>query len=223
MNGLEHLDKTVFATMGHNLDTTLVPSIVDRIKRSGMYVTPTLESMVQLAKIATGGYDSLMNRPEARRAPAELRDFWTSVTSRLKGNRTPAPGVRYNAYADMQFRIAGALARAGVPLLSGTDLPNAVLVPGYSLHRELAMLVEAGLTPFQALEASTSAPARVLGEANDWGTVAVGRRANLLIVDGNPLADLSTLHTPRAVVLNGVVYDDAQLRAMRDGASPARQ
>ncbi len=219
MGGLEHLDKTVAATMGHQLDTTKVPDIVEKIRRAGVYVTPTLESMVQLSLVATGRYDSLMNRPEAKGAPGPLREFWTGVTSRLKGNRTPDPTYRYNAYADMQLRLAGALAAAGVPLLSGTDLPNVVLVPGVSLHRELSVMREAGLTPYQVLETSTRRPAEFFGESADWGTVAVGKRANLLLVSANPLDDLATLSAPDAVLLGDRVFDRATLAAMRRGES----
>lgn len=223
MDGLEHLDKTVFAVVGHNLDTLLIPSIVTRIRASGVWVTPTLASMIQLAKIGSGKFDSLMTRPEAVAAPADLREFWSTVSARLQGSRPVPPGSRYNPWADYQIRLAGALARAGVPLLAGTDLPNAVLVPGYSLHNELDALVEAGLTRFQALEAATRAPARFFGQDSDWGTVAVGQRANLVLVGGNPLDDLRTLAAPEGVVLRGEWINGTELARMRRApASPGR-
>jgi len=215
MTGLEHLDKTVASVVGHDLDTLQIPGIADRIKRSGMWVTPTLESMIQLALIATGRYDSLINRPEALAAPAAIRDFWTSVSIRLKGNRPVQPGVRYNRWTEYQLRLAGALARAGVPLLAGTDLPNAVLVPGHSLQRELEAMVEAGLTRYQALEAATSAPARFMREAEDWGTVAAGQRANLLLLDANPLLGFETLGRPAGVVLRGRWLDSVAVTRLR--------
>jgi len=215
MDGLEHLDKTIAATMGHELDTLAIPSIVDRIRKSGMFVTPTLESMAQLYEVAIGRFDSLMSRPEALRAPAPLREFWSSVSVRLQGNRPADPRYRYGRYADIQMRLAGALARAGVPMLSGTDLPNVVLVPGVSLHRELEMLRQSGLTPYQALESSTSNPARFFGQGEDWGSIAIGQRANILIVDENPLDHLETLQTPFAVILQGRYYDAAELARFR--------
>ena len=116
------------------------------------------------------------------------------------------------------MRLAGALARAGVPMLAGTDLPNAVLVPGSSLLDELDALVEAGLTRQQALDAATSAPARFFQETADWGAVAVGRRADLLLLDGNPLDDLRTLRAPAGVVLGGrkAQRRGRKARALRD-------
>jgi hypothetical protein len=221
MTGLEHLDKTVFAVVDHHLDTLRIPWIVQQIKRSGMWVTPTLESMIQLSVIGSGGYDSLMHRPEALAAPPELRDFWMSVTSTMKANRALPRGSKYNPWCEYQMRLAGALAAAGVRMLAGTDLPNAVLVPGYSLLDELDVLVEAGLTRGQALDAATAAPARFFRQATDWGTVAVGRRADLLLVDGNPLDGFQTLRTPAGVVLQGRWLDRAALEKLRAPLSPA--
>jgi hypothetical protein len=212
---LEHLDKTVYAVMDHELDTLLIPSIVARVKRSGVWVTPTLESMVQLSKIASGRFDSLMSRPEALASPAGLRDFWSSISSRLRGNR-PLPPFQYcNSWCAYQMRLAGALAKAGVPILAGTDLPNAVLVPGYSLIRELEVMVTSGMTPFQALVAATSAPPRFFGQDKDWGTVAVGKRANLILVERTPMSDVTALRSLAGVVLDGRWIPETELSRLR--------
>jgi hypothetical protein len=218
MTGLEHLDKTVVAATHHNLDTLLIPSIATRIKKSGMWVTPTLESMIQLSRLASGKYDSLMARPEALAAPAELREFWSTVSVRLKGNRPEPAGLRCNGFCEYQLRLAGALAKAGVPMLAGTDLPNAVLVPGYSLHDELATMIDAGLTPYQALDAATRAPAIFFGEQSDWGTVAIGQRARLVMLDANPLEHIGALRNPAGVVLDGRWISRDELRVMRRAA-----
>ena len=212
---LEHLDKTVFAVTRHQLDTLLIPSIVARIKAAGVWVTPTLESMVQLSKIATGQFDSLMTRPEAVASPKALREFWSSISARLRGNRSLPPNARCNPWCEYQLRLAGALAKAGVPLLAGTDLPNAVLVPGYSLHRELETLVDAGATPFQALVAATIAPARFFGQESEWGSVAVGRHANLLLLERNPIVDIGATARPFAVVLGGRLIGERELARLR--------
>ena len=217
MTGLEHLDKTLFATMGHNLDSLKIPSIVSRIAESKMWVTPTLESMVQLSKVSSGKYDSLMNRPEALASPPPVRAFWTSVTSRMKGDRSEQSSARCGSFCLIQFRLAGELSKAGVPILAGTDFPNAVLVPGFSLHDELAALEYAGLTRYKVLEAATSAPARFLREEDQWGKVAVGQKANLLLVNANPLRGLETLRKPAGVVLGGKWIPDGVLRKMRKG------
>ena len=111
--------------------------------------------------------------------------------------------------------VEHSLARAGVPMMTGTDLPNAVLVPGFSLHGELDALSLAGLTNYQVLEAATSAPARFLRQETDWGRVAVGQRANLILANDNPLKNLHTLRDPAGVILGGQWISGADLRKMR--------
>jgi imidazolonepropionase-like amidohydrolase len=96
---------------------------------------------------------------------------------------------------------------AGVTIVAGTDIG----VPGHTLHRELELYVEAGMTPLQALQAATIVPARVLGKDKELGTVTVGKRADLLIVDGDPLADIKALRKVRLVVSRGRAYDPAAM------------
>jgi len=79
--------------------------------------------------------------------------------------------------------------QSGVTLMAGTDVAGP-RVPGFTLHDELALLVEAGLTPLQALQATTLTPARLLNKANDFGTVESGRIADLVLLDANPLDDI---------------------------------
>ena len=107
----------------------------------------------------------------------------------------------------MQGTLAGlrTLHDAGVPLLAGTDYG----VPAHSLHRELELA--AGLTPLEALRAASAVPARVMGLDADSGTVEPGKRADLLIVDGNPLEDISAIRNGRWVVAGGVMYECASL------------
>ena len=81
---------------------------------------------------------------------------------------------------------------AGVPMLAGTDYYVIGLLPGYGLHRELRALVDAGLTPYEALATATRNPAEFLGEADKCGTVAVGKNADLVLVRGNPLMTSAT-------------------------------
>jgi len=98
----------------------------------------------------------------------------------------------------------GRLHRAGVTILAGSDTQSGVF-PGAGLHRELAILVEAGLTPAEAIRAATLAPARFLaaGEEPDAGVIAAGKRADLLLVNGDPTGDIAALSDIREVVLNG--------------------
>ena len=106
-----------------------------------------------------------------------------------------------------------ALRDAGGGLIAGTDMGNPFVLAGFALHEELAYLVAAGLTPFEALRASTSDAARCMGAEKDWGTVAVGRRADLLLLTANPLDDVKNAAQRAGVVCHGCWFAEEDLKA----------
>ena len=106
-------------------------------------------------------------------------------------------------FAEFQ-EIVKMLQRAGVTLLTGTDIA-AARVPGVSLHDELEMLVASGLTPLQAIQAATSNPAKVMKRRDDFGEVAKGRIADLVLLDANPLEDIRNTRRIAAVIFGGKV------------------
>ena len=106
---------------------------------------------------------------------------------------------------------------AGGRVLAGTDCPNVAIVSGYSLHRELELLVRAGLTPMDALLAATRYPAERLGKADHLGTIAPGHAADMLVLGADPLADIRNTRRIENVVARGLVYEpDALLEAARE-------
>jgi imidazolonepropionase-like amidohydrolase len=115
------------------------------------------------------------------------------------------------AAAQVDFRtrmaIIGALHRAGVPVVAGTDLT----VPGHSLHRELELYVDAGFTPMEAIQAATIVAARAMRLDQESGTVRPGMRADVVVVDGDPLARISEIRRVRLVIANGRRYDPVPL------------
>jgi imidazolonepropionase-like amidohydrolase len=143
-----------------------------------------------------------------------------------------APDARANLTATFRLRGKGPadaaaafaavrqLNDAGVPILAGTDAPNPGTTHGASLHGELALFVEAGLTPVQALAAATSTPARVFGLA-DRGQIAPGRRADLVLVDGDPSSDITATRRIAGVWRGGVKLDREAVRAKLAAAAAA--
>ena len=116
--------------------------------------------------------------------------------------------------ADLQERrfakfvaITGALHKAGVPIVAGTDQS----VPGHSLHREIELYVQAGFTPMEAIQAATIVPARAMGLDKEVGTVEPGKRADLILVDSNPLESIHNIRNVKYVVADGKMYDCAEL------------
>lgn len=108
---------------------------------------------------------------------------------------------------DEMLAVVGALHKAGIPIVAGTDQT----IPGHSLHRELELYVKAGFTPMEALQAATSVPAAVMHIDGDVGTITVGKRADILVVDGNPLDRIENLRNIVMVIADGRRYDPAPL------------
>ncbi|MDR3385640.1 MAG: amidohydrolase family protein [Rudaea sp.] len=119
-------------------------------------------------------------------------------------------------------KIAAAMHDAGVPILAGTDSPMPGVYPGFSLHEEMAMLVESGLTPREALYSATLAPAEFLGIAATTGSVAVGKRADLLLLDADPAKDIRNSRRINAVLLDGRLLRRADLDALLEEAASAQ-
>jgi imidazolonepropionase-like amidohydrolase len=123
---------------------------------------------------------------------------------------TGVPAARAHAagaYFNSLVSLVGALHRAGVPIVAGTDQT----VPGHSLHREIELYVRAGFTPMEAIQAATIVPARAMKLDGESGTLEVGKRADLIIVDGNPLDDIRNIRKVRTVIANGRVLQCARL------------
>ena len=96
-----------------------------------------------------------------------------------------------------------AMHETGAGLLLGSDSPQIFNVPGFAIHRELQMLVDSGLTPYEALKTGTVNPAVFLGRYDEWGSVEVGKVADLVLLDDNPLEDISVTRRVHGVMLRG--------------------
>lgn len=132
--------------------------------------------------------------PGMARVPYALAANYRSVINPPRGGAVPGES--------RSAQLLRELARAGVPIVAGTD----GAVPGFSLIRELELYVRAGLTPAQALQAATTAAARAMGRGGEAGRVAPGQRADLIVVDGNPLDAIGALRRLKFVVARGHMY-----------------
>jgi imidazolonepropionase-like amidohydrolase len=152
----------------------------------------------------------------------QVRTFNTPIPSFEPGMAKVAPqmiehlnNIGYPPIAASQIRkamnqligIIRALHKAGIPIVAGTD----VTIPGHSLHRELELYVKAGFTPLEAIQSATIVPARVMKLDKEVGTIEAGKRADLIIVDGDPLESISNIRKVKTVVANGRVYACAAL------------
>ena len=108
---------------------------------------------------------------------------------------------------EKELAIVGALHRAGIPVVAGTDQT----VPGHSLHREIELYVQAGFTPMEAIQAATIVSARAMGIDKESGTIEKGKRGDLILVNGNPLEDIHKIRNVEYVITNGTMFHTAEL------------
>lgn len=165
---------------------------------SGTWNVPTLVLVEQL--IDSTPVEDLRLRPEMKFMPAEAVEAWVAVKERQLAERGFDAETAAQAIS-LRRRLILELHRAGAGLLLGSDAPQVFNVPGFSLHRELDVLVESGLTPYEALATGTTAVAEFLG--TNTGTVAVGKSADLVLVDANPLDDIRNSRRIHGVMLRG--------------------
>ena len=161
--------------------------------------------------------------PLTKYAPRAWKDrTWPMfVREIMEGMDTDPLPVRRH-FVQMELDMTLAMFRAGVPFLAGTDTAAGVHVfPGFSLHEELALFVQAGLTPLQALRTATLNPARFLGRVADMGSVAEGKVADLVLLDANPLDDINNTRRIRGVLLAGRYFDRAALDRILRGVETA--
>ncbi len=178
------------------------------LAKNNTFLTPTLVTQRALTFI-----DDLNAQPDPRMqyVSAEELQWWKPENGMLTKYRTPEYiAMRKREYAKMLEEIPRAQA-LGVRFLAGTDITIPYTYPGFSLHDELKLFVEAGLTPMQALETATTNPALLLGLSKTWGRVAPGYIANLVLLNADPLADISNTQKIHSVVLNGNLFLRAQL------------
>jgi imidazolonepropionase-like amidohydrolase len=137
--------------------------------------------------------------PGLGKLPRELQGMFDGVGK--------ADAASWAAVFAKLLAIVGELHRHGIPVVAGTDIG----VPGHTLHRELELYVQAGFTPMEAIQAATLVPARAMGLIKELGTIERGKQADLLVVKGNPLADIHDIRKVTHVVARGRLYDPATL------------
>ena len=189
-----------------------------RLVRNGTWQVPTLTVKRAMGSVNDPRFqaDSLMHY-----ATSALRASWDPRNDPQLNTFTAEDFVSLRDDYVSSLLIVGAMARAGVPLLAGSDVNSSHVFPGFGLRDELALLVEAGLSPEAALAAATVSPARYFGATDSLGTIAVGKLADMVLLDGDPLADIRNTRRIRAVVLNGRLVERTDLTRLLAGARTA--
>jgi imidazolonepropionase-like amidohydrolase len=153
--------------------------------------------------------------PRLKYIPPAIQKSWSEAAA-------AGAAIKGKSY-ERKVQVVGAMHRAGVPLLAGTDAGwvQPYVYAGFSLHDELAQLVRAGLTPMESLQTATINPARFLGMEKDLGTIEKGKIANLVLVDADPLTDIHNTTRISVVFLAGKEFGRAALNEMLKSAEAA--
>lgn len=202
-----------FRTLAAHLDVDAIRSLARRMAGEDVWNCPTTVVWFGMAT------------PDLRAAFADPRMRYLS--QRQLASWDPMNDFRFRAIPDRDAWAAASavwterrmecvsiLHGEGAPIIAGTDTPNPFVVPGFSLHDELANLVRCGMSPYAAIRCATADAARFLGERSDWGTIERGRRADLLLVSGNPLRDVGALRDIETMLVNGFVLGRAEIEGM---------
>lgn len=183
-------------------DESKIPALVQQIKNANIYITATLNNFALIVQQGTD-LDAFLKNPDLQYvAPWTLENF-EPANNRYKNRFGPPQyAVLHNLLA-IQRKLLKALNDEGVPLMTGTDATEVGPVAGFGLPDELQEFVQDGLTPYRALETATTVPARYLRQSSESGTIEVGKRADMVLLTGNPLNDISNTRKIAGVMVRG--------------------
>jgi imidazolonepropionase-like amidohydrolase len=207
-----HADTIMLEESGalDSFDEKHAAALFARFKRNGTWMCPTLSVLRARAFI---GDPDFRNDLRLKYIQNFLRkQFWEDAFG--FSSRTAEDNARARRVFQKQLEVVGMMKRAGVDFIAGTDTANPYVFPGFSLHDELGLLVQAGFTPMEALQAATRDAARYLGRLDSVGTIEKGKIADLVLLDANPLAEIGNTRKINAVVIGGKLITRPELDKM---------
>jgi imidazolonepropionase-like amidohydrolase len=191
------------------IDETKIPHIAQTTREAGTWNCVTLVV-----------YQKSMSSEEQERKLAYMKYVSPLVKQRWVEMRRYRDANRSRKMSNMKMsnmkRMTKALHDAGARILLGSDTPNPYVVSGFSLHQELRILVDAGLRPYEAIKAGTRDAAECLGELDEFGTISAGLRADLILIEDNPLEDVGNAARLNGVMARGRWFPQSELQAMLD-------
>jgi imidazolonepropionase-like amidohydrolase len=191
-------------------DEGKIPEAVALTVKAGIFVIATLDNYAKIVQQATALNEFLKNSNLRYDAPW-VQDGFQPENDRYKNGFDPAFYPQLRTSLAFQRKLLKALVDGGVPLLCGTDASAVGPVGGFGVHEELQEFVNDGMTPYQALQTATTNPARYFRRSEQWGTIETGKRADLVLLEGNPLEEIGNTKRIAGVVLQGKWLDERTL------------
>jgi imidazolonepropionase-like amidohydrolase len=195
-------DKKTDTELFTEADMTKMAHFASEMRDAGVWTCPTV-------------VDYQMEWPKEQ-VSEEMKYMPAELKSAYRKHYEPFTFAAASVEIAYGLNIIRALHAAGAGLLAGTDAFKPNVVPGFALHEELNYFVQAGLTPYEALRAATSDPARFLGREREFGTIQIGSRADLILLGANPLHDINNLAKRVGVMVRGKWFAEANLRQRLD-------
>lgn len=221
MKSIEHIEEFVYMFSDSERENNdFLEDLAKQIKNSGITVTPTLVVFDMIIQyLDENKFKTLKDIPESKYMLPNDLEYWTTEENLyrkdLKGkviNGVEALPL-LEGYFEWMRTFTKLLSDNHVPLMTGSDTFGLVVV-GFSLHKEFEFLQDVGMTPYQVLRASTVIPARYLNTISQEGTISVGKNANMVLLNKNPLEDIRHTKSIEGVILKGSWFDRAQLDVM---------
>ena len=187
--------------IGTPIDDAKLDEVIELTKQAGAAVVPTMV-LWEVGIIGLGDVDEMENYPEMRYWPRQGVNQWArSVRSRRANPNFDAETAR--AFAENRRRLLKRLNDAGVTILMGTDSPQMFSVPGFSIHREMQYMADAGMSPYEVLKSGTKNVGEYFRNNDAFGTIGVGRRADFILTNSNPLDDIANVADRVGVMVRG--------------------
>lgn len=203
-------------------DTNRIPEAVEKTIEANTWNVPTLSLVEHLALPEPA--EQMIRRDEMKYMPQDILDDWVQAKQNFKerDDFQPEPSEKL---MDVRRMLTVALYDAGAPMALGSDAPQFYNVPGFSIHHEMQMMVNAGLTPYDVLVTGTRNPAEYFGKPEEFGTVTNGRRADLILLNANPLEDINNVKSRAGVMVRGewIPESDIQQRLEEIAGSYGQQ
>jgi imidazolonepropionase-like amidohydrolase len=202
------------------VDEAKLADVVRRTKAAGAWIVPTMalwETLVGYTDLNT-----LAAMPELKYAPPQQVEQWkTAARNRL--NQPNFDRKKVELIVTNRMRILKALHEGGVRILLGTDAPQQFSVPGYSIHREMAVMVKCGFTPYQIIHSGTKNVGEYFKSKDNFGTIEIGKGADLILVEGNPLKDVANIARRAGVMTRGRWLPESEIRKRLDAIAASWQ
>lgn len=203
---MDHIDGYVAylqAVEGEELEIKL-SEIIQKSVEAGVWMVPTQALWETI--IGAGDYESMMAYDELKYIPQGVRDNYNNFVQNNVYNNPNLNVDEAKEHAALRQRLLGEMNKAGVRILMGTDAPQLFSVPGFSIHRELPYMKNAGMTNYEILHSGTKAVGEYFSNEDQFGTIEEGMRADLILMSNNPLNDLDAICDHSGVMVNGNWY-----------------